>query len=152
MPFFLPRRLIDFEYLPTGGKEDDEEAKRYRFDTDFAFFVVNFHMSRADYESLTQTEKAFIMKAYENKIVTETTLINNAVANAVANVNRKKGKRWNPLWKKRPKKSDTEELKTIMAKVKREDSDKSWVEKIYANNGRLPQLRRLLERREKGHG
>lgn len=121
-------------------------------DTDFAFFVVNFHMSRADYESLTQAEKAFIMKAYENKIVMETSLINNAVSNAIANVNRKKGKRWKPLWKKRPKRAETEELKGIMARVIREDSDKSWVEKIYASNGRLPQLKRLLKRKEKEHG
>ena len=133
MPFFLPRKLTDLEYLGS-DQTPDEEAKRYRLDTDFAFFVVNFHMSRADFESLTPTEKALIMKAYENKVVMETQQMNNAVANAVANVMRKKGRPWRPLWKKKPQKADTKELAQLARDIQKKDKDKSWVDRILSAN------------------
>lgn len=148
MPFFLPRELVELEYLG-GQPTNDEEAKQYRFDTDFAFFVVNFHMSRADYESLTQREKAFIRKAYENKVVFETTMIDNAVNNAVANALRKKGRSAAPLWKKKPKRADNEKLRAELKKGSKE-IDKSWVEKIYAANGNLKRLTKLRKDRNNG--
>lgn len=55
LPFFLPRRLIEFEYF--SSEEADQEymeiAEPYQKDIDFAFFVVNFGYSRSDYDALT---------------------------------------------------------------------------------------------------
>lgn len=101
---------------------------------DFAFFAVNFGYSKADYESLTLTEKAFIRKAYEDKAVMSTSLLNKAVANAVSNVMRKKGKRPIKLWKKR---RSTIVDKTIMQNTikgvieNERRCGKSWIKKIY---------------------
>ena len=106
-------------------------------------------MSRADYESLTPSEKAFITKAYENKVVFETNMIADAVNNAVANAFRKKGASPKPLWKKKPKHGDTDELKAAWAKGSREN-DKSWVEKIYSANGNMKRLTKL--RKDKRNG
>ena len=106
-------------------------------------------MSRADYESLTPREKAFIAKAYENKVVFETNLINNAVNNAVANALRKKGSSPKPLWKKKPKHGDTDELKVAWTKGSKE-KDKSWVEKIYSANGNLKRLAKLRKDKRDG--
>lgn len=140
MPFFIPSRLIDFEYLG-GNVEPDEEynelAKEYQSDIDFAFFVVNFNYSKDDYLALTPREKAFIMKAWEGKMVSDSTHTRNAFLNAYANANRKKGAKFNDLWNKKPKKLDkevaTENLR-IVEDIEKE-SDKSWVDKIYAVNG-----------------
>ena len=144
MPFFLPRGLIDLEYLASDERVTDE-AKEYRHDTDFAFFVVNLGLSFVEAKSLTQREQLFLMKAYENKVVFESSLINQAVANAIYNVNRKKGKRAIPLWRKRPKKTDTEELKHLCNKLSQEN-DKSWVDKIWRANGNMYQLEKIKKR------
>ena len=42
---------------------------------------------------LTPAEKRFLLKAYEEKVVSDSTLLAAAVANAVGNVLRKKGKK-----------------------------------------------------------
>ncbi|SJZ37901.1 hypothetical protein [Garciella nitratireducens] len=139
MPFFIPRRLIDFEYFESG--EVDEEytklAKDYKNDIDFAFFAVNFNYSKSDYEELTPKEKTFIYKAWEDKIVRESTLLNNAVYNAIANSHRKKGKKYQKLWKKKPKSVDQDiaynNMKIIKDIEKRDG--KSWIEKIYKAGG-----------------
>ena len=144
MPFFLPRGLIDLEYLASDERVTDE-AKEYRHDTDFAFFVVNLGLSVEEAKSLTQREQLFLMKAYENKVVFESSLINQAVANAIYNVNRKKGKRAIPLCRKRPKKADTDELEHICNKLSQE-KDKSWVEKIWRSNGNMYQLEKIKKR------
>lgn len=98
---------------------------------------MNFGYSRADYSALTLTEKAFILKAYENKVVNDTTFLRNAVKNAVDNAFRKKGRRFLPLWKKAGAKKDrgTEQnmLSVIRENEKREG--KSWVAKIYSRQG-----------------
>ena len=78
------------------------------------------------------------MKAWEDKHVLETSLINKAVYNAEANVNRKKGKRAIPLWKSKPKKVDKKaavESHNIVNLVEMKEG-KSWVDKIYKANGR----------------
>lgn len=106
-------------------------------------------MSRADYESLTPREKAFITKAYENKIVFETNMIADAVNNAVANAFRKKGASPKPLWKKKPKHGDTTDLKVAWMKGSKE-KDKSWVEKIYKANGSLKRLMKLRKDKRDG--
>lgn len=102
---------------------------------DFAFFVVNFQYSKADYEQLTATEKVFIYKAWENKVVTESTILSNAVFNAVSNAFRKKGKKYTPLW---PKKNTLSEEKRednirLMDEIKQK-SDTNWIKKMRENN------------------
>ena len=71
---------------------------------DFAFFAVNFHYSKADYMALTPAEKAFIYKAWEDKTVSDTTLIRDAVLNAVSNALRKKKRKERHDWRKRKQK------------------------------------------------
>ncbi len=98
---------------------------------------MNFGYSRRDYYELTPTEKAFILKAYENKVVTDTTLLRNAVKNAVDNAFRKKGRRFMPLWKKAGTKKDKDAEKNMIEIIKRSEEieGKSWVAKIYAAQG-----------------
>lgn len=60
---------------------------------DFAFFVANFGYSRTDYDALTRKEKMFIYKAWENKLVADSTHLYNAVFTAVYNATRQKRKR-----------------------------------------------------------
>ena len=148
MPFFLPRRLVEFEYL--NGVEKDYEyeeiAKDYQNEIDFAFFVVNFGYSKEEYESLTAKEKLFIYKAYENKIVTNTTLIRDSVLNAINNALRKKGKKFQALWKKKQKLVDKDILKEHLKIVEETEAKegKSWVDKIYkANRLKKPKRREI---------
>lgn len=103
---------------------------------DFAFFVVNFNYSKADYDALTEREKLFIRKAYETKTVTDTTLIRDAVFNAVWNVNRKKGRSFRQLWRKATKPADTSKAKDDMKLIKEiEKKESDWISRIYAANG-----------------
>lgn len=140
MPFFIPSQLIEFEYF--SGNPDNEYsklAKPYQRDIDFAFFAVNFGYSKADYQALTLREKMFIYKAWENKTVSETTHIRNAVQNAVANALRKKGKKAVELWKKkRQHTANLEVIETnldVVAQVEAKEG-KSWVDRIYEANGK----------------
>ncbi|HIX48811.1 MAG TPA: hypothetical protein H9981_07370 [Candidatus Mediterraneibacter caccavium] len=119
-------------------------AEPYLKEIDFAFFAVNFGYSKADYEALTQREKAFIYKAWENKNVSDTTFIYNAVFTATYNVNRKKNKRALKLWRKAlVRKADKEvihdNLKIILEVEEKEG--KSWITQIYRENG-LPAPRK----------
>ncbi len=146
MSFFLPRRLVELEYLvgDSDGPIDTEYeqlAESYRDDIDFAFYFVNFGTTKAEYLELTKREKYFIRKAHENKIVQENTLMRNAVLNAVGNAMRKKNQKFIDLWKKGRKELDKDlasnNLK-IITEVE-ETEGKSWVDKIYhANNLRRP--------------
>ena len=93
---------------------------------------------------MTQREKAFIYKAWENKTVSDTTFIYNAVFTAAYNVNRKKNKRALKLWRKaRVRKADKEvihdNLKIILEVEEKEG--KSWIAQIYRANG-LPAPRK----------
>ena len=108
-------------------------AKPYRNVTDFAFFAGNFHYSKADYMALTPTEKAFIYKAWEDKTVSDTTLIRDSVLNAVTNALRKKNSRFKKLWKKVQQKADTEKAKdNIKIALEIEEKEgKGWIDKIY---------------------
>lgn len=139
MPFFLPSRLVDFEYFDTSNedKEYDRLAKDYQKEIDFAFFVVNFGYSKADYEALTRKEKVFIYKAWENKTVQESTHLRNSVLNAVNNALRKKGKKFVHLWKKKQKKLDKDVAKENMKIIRTVESNegKAWVDLIYKANG-----------------
>lgn len=133
--------MIAYEYFRTGGQgssinqKEAEEAKSYQYDRDLAFFVVNFHYTPAEYDALTPRQRAFIMKAYENKVVTDTTWIRDAVLNAEYNVKRKKHKPFRKLWnrilqvKKEDAKAEIDIIKKIDAK------EKGWVQLIYKNSG-----------------
>lgn len=98
---------------------------------DFAFFAVNFGYSRPDYDSLTETEKAFIYKAYEDKVVRESSILRDAVHNAIINALRKKGSSPKELWTRR---TTEEEIKTAKQNVKLileiEKNEKGWVDRI----------------------
>lgn len=139
MPFFLPRRLIEYEYFSGESDPDYEKiSKPYRKEIDFAFFAVNFGYSKADYEELTPKEKAFIYKAWEEKIVSDSYHIYNAVFTATYNVNRGKNKKALKLWRKaKTRKADMEIIQNNL-KIIREVEQKegtAWIEKIYRVNG-----------------
>ena len=139
MPFFLPRRLIEYEYF-SGEPDPDYEkiAKPYQKEIDFAFFGVNFGYSKTDYEELTPKEKAFIYKAWEEKIVSDSYHVYNAVFTATYNVNRGKNKKALKLWRKaKVRKADMEIIQDNL-KIIREVEQKegtAWIEKIYRANG-----------------
>lgn len=79
----------------------------------------------------------FIRKAYENKVVTESTLIRDAVLNAIANSRRKRGKSLIKLWKKVTKRADHKAIRDnmdIIAEIEKKET--GWIEKIYAANGK----------------
>lgn len=139
MPFFLPSRLIDFEYFGSSGQNSqyDEIAKDYEKDIDFAFFVVYFHYTKNDYEALTPKERLFIYKAWEDKTVSDSYNLRNAVNNAIVNANRKKGKKAIPLWKKKQKRLDKNVAEENMKLVENAEikDGKGWVGMIYAANG-----------------
>lgn len=136
----MPNTLIDFEYfggsLPT--KKEQEIAKPYQREIDFAFFVANFGYSKADYDAITPKEKAFIYKAWENKTISDSYLLYNVVFTAVYNANRPKRKKPLKLWKKRGQRivdmeTVNENLK-IVKQIDQQEGD-SWVRKVYqANN------------------
>ena len=138
MPFFLPSRLVELKYL--AGDEPDIEyltlARSYQDDIDFAFFVAEFGYTRDDYEALTQRQIAFIKKAWEDREVRQTNLINAAVSNALANAHRKKGRGPIPLWKKTEKVDVTKAKEGIKIVKDMDKRDDSWIKKIWAANRR----------------
>lgn len=138
MPFFLPRCLVELEY---SGKGEVDPVKmkyldKYSEEVDFAFFVVNFHYSKEDYEQLTPKDKMFIRKAFEEKIVRESTEMRNSVLNAVINALRKKNQKFVELWKKKQKpvnKGLVEKQIDIIMDIEERDG-KNWVDAIYRAN------------------
>lgn len=105
---------------------------------DFAFFVVNFGYTKADYEALTPAEKLFIRKAYEDKTVSDSSLFEKAVEVAIGNtVCRKKGKRALSLWHKQQRPADKAIVKKQIEIVKEiEDKNgKDWVQLVYKAAG-----------------
>ena len=118
-------------------KRKIELAKPFSDEMDLAFFVVNFGYSKSEYQELTEAEKLFIRKEHEKKSINDTTYIRDAVFNAVTNALRKKGSRFQELFKKRPARADKEfnqEAMSIVLEVEERDG-KSWVDKIYQANG-----------------
>lgn len=115
-----------------------EEEKEYHRLIDFSFFVANFSYTKQDYDALTATEKSFIRKAWENKQVLETSLINNAMINALGNLHRKKGKKWIRLWSPKPKQTDKETQIDYLSTVEEMEKEqgKGWVELIYRASGK----------------
>ena len=125
--------------------ELDRIAEPYRKDMDFAFFAVNFGYSKADYEALTPREKIFLLKAWENKLVSDTTFIYNAVFTASYNVNRGKRKRALKLWRKaRVQKADMDVISENLGIIREVEAreGKGWVDLIYERNGlKKPEMR-----------
>lgn len=104
---------------------------------DFAFFAVNFHYSKDDYNALTPAEKAFIFKAWEDKTVSDSTMLRDAVLNAVSNAFRKKGKKFKKLWKRKQEKADLEIVRDnykIIMEVEAKEG-KAWIDKVLRANG-----------------
>lgn len=138
MPFFLPRRLVELEYLK--GETDpeyDKLAEPYRNDMDFAFFAVNLGYSKRDYYELAPREAAFIRKAWEEKLVSDNTLMRNAVLNAVSNALRKKNSRFRELWKKFGRPVDKEKVEDnlkIIQDIEAKEG-KEWIDRIMKANG-----------------
>lgn len=83
-------------------------------------------------------EKLFIRKAYETKLVNDTTYTRNAVLNATVNANRKKGKKFVELFKKKQVKADKAYNLSALHVIEavEEKEGKSWVDKLYAGIGR----------------
>lgn len=139
MRFFLPKRLVELEYLDSEPDEEYEEiAKPYHNEIDFAFFVVNFGYSKRDYEELTPREKHFIMKAWENKMITDSYNSYNASFTAFYNANRPKRKKALKLWKKKTiriaDKDVVQDHISIAKNVERKEG-KSWIELLFRKNG-----------------
>lgn len=142
---YVPLELVEYKYFesttdaPITDKQKElaRLARSYSYEQDLAFFVVNFGMSKQEYSHLTETEKMFIRKEYESKLVNEMTHMRNAVLNAVNNAMRKKGKSFIELFKKKNEKADKEynehAIKIIIDMEKKQG--KSWVNKIYEANG-----------------
>lgn len=120
-------------------------AEPYLKDIDFAFFAVHFGYSKSDYEELTSREKAFLYKAYEDKVISDGYSMYNAVFTAVYNANRPKQKKALKLWRKaKTQKADMETVKGNMA-IAREVEEKEgrgWVGLVYKKNGLKPPGRR----------
>ncbi|EOR25020.1 hypothetical protein A499_06450 [Niallia nealsonii AAU1] len=93
-------------------------------------------MSKSEFDSLTEVEKMFIRKAHENKFLKDTTWIRNAVLNAEANINRKKGKKFIDLFPKKAHKVDKDYNENAVKNIlgMEEKKGKSWVEKIFKAN------------------
>ena len=96
-------------------------------------------MSKKEYGELTPAERAFIYKAWEDKIVRDTTYMRDAVMNAEYNVNRKKGRRFRKLWTPVGRISNTEkrtydDTRKRILEIEKEKPT-NWVQKIYEVNG-----------------
>lgn len=139
MPFFLPKRLIEFEYLNISEDSDEyiKEAEPYRKDMDFAFFAVNFGFSKSEYEELTPREINFLYKAYENRMVSQSYMLYNAVFTAMYNVNRPKNRRMLKLFhKQKTQKADMQVVEDNMRIVEETDiNDGNWLERLYRESG-----------------
>lgn len=85
---------------------------------------------------LPHAEKAFIYKAYENKTISTSTMIRDAVLNAEGNLHRKKGSPFRKLWKKKQQKADKVTVQQNMNEIMQiEKNEKGWIDAIYEANG-----------------
>lgn len=115
-----------------------EVERRHKRTSDFAFFVANFGFTKDEFLDLTPKETAFILKAWENKVVLETSLQNRAVVNAVGNVFRKKGAKWAKLWQKKAEPTNKDEQQNLLSAVDEleQKNGKDWVTELYRASGR----------------
>ncbi len=94
--------------------------------------MVNFGFSRREYDDLTKKEKAFIVKEWETKLVRDVTFARDAHLNAIVNGTPRKSRRFIELFKKKPKKTDAEELRNTYEGILAYEKQKgtSWVDRI----------------------
>lgn len=79
-------------------------------------------------------------------------MVNKAIINAMVNtVCRKKHGRYRRMWTKPPQREEGEEMRAKLIKLVKESKqeNKSWVDKIYAANGKLDQLKKLRMRKRR---
>lgn len=114
-----------------------ELARDFSYERDLAFFVVQVGMSRTEFDLLTEKEKMFIRKEHENKFIHDTTWLRNAVLNAEANINRKKGKKFIELFLKKTRKADKDYNDNAITNIleMEEQKGKGWVDRVYQANG-----------------
>ena len=99
-----------------------------------AFFVVNFGFSKDEYYDLTPVEKALIYKAWEDKVVLDTTMQYKAMATAIRNTINLSKRRRPPvkLWTKKQKKADLKRVEEDIRIVNEiTNNNKDWIKKIY---------------------
>lgn len=140
MSFSVPGRLVHLDYLSgddTRTKEEKEEDSPYEGVRDYAFFRVNLGMHRQEYDFLTPLEREFMLKAYEDRMVTNVHRIYSACFAASYNVGRRKGKRAiEPLRKAQSKNQIDPELLESQISIIREIDQKegtAWVDKVYSS-------------------
>lgn len=131
--------MIGLEYLQGSSDAEYEKlAEPFHKEMDFAFFASNFGYSKADYNAITKKEQAFLIKAIETRIVSQTTLMYNAIYTAVYNAMRPKNKRALKLWIKpktqRANMQTASENLRIVNEVE-EKEGKGWIDQIYRANG-----------------
>lgn len=104
---------------------------------DFAFFAVNFGFSKSEYEELTPREINFLYKAYENRMVSQSYMLYNAVFTAMYNVNQPKNRRMLKLFhKQKTQKADMQVVEDNMRIVEETDiNDGNWLERLYRESG-----------------
>lgn len=152
--FFIPPGLIDYEYFDTQpiSGEQKQEREPFQREIELAFFMTEFGLSKRDYEDLTPAEIAFIMKAWEEKTVRNTTYIRDAVYNATINANRKKRARFIKLWRKtgKIKEDKVQDYKEKITKIEdiEKAEGKSWLEKVFAGAG----IKNKRNKKEKSGG
>lgn len=115
-------------------------AEPFQYEKELAFFVVKIGMSRKEFDQLTETEKMFITKEYENKFIHDTTWMRNAVLNATGNANRKKSAKFQELFPKKQAKADVEyntKAAEVIERIEKKNG-KGWVERILQRNGMKP--------------
>ena len=118
LPFFLPNELIGFRYLTTSAEDKGtEKAGEFQREIDLAFFIVNFGFTKRDYMELTPRERAFVYRAWEDKLVRDSQLNHDATLLAEANAHRKRGRSVKPLWTKHGR-VDPEEMQRLVQKEK----------------------------------
>lgn len=112
--------LTEYEYFTVEARED-EGARPFLRDMDFAFFAANFGWSLSDYEAITPIQRLFILKEWERKTVRDTDMLKGVVELAIANVHRGKGKTYRKLWQKKAKAGDMpvtyDEAKALKAAI-----------------------------------
>ena len=116
------RELVDYEYFEPAPEnpEYDKKAALFSEEMDFAWFVAKFGWSKAEYNQITPVERRFIKKEYESDTVERQALMQSTFELAIANVMRKKGKKYKKLFKRIKKIADDQPLTRDEAKqVKR---------------------------------
>jgi len=125
-------------YQPTPKDEKLAKlAQPFLDEMELAFFVVEIGMSKSEYESLTETEKLFIKKRYEQKFINDTIWMRNAMLNAVSNALRKKNQKFRDLFPKKQHKADKEYNKNaieVINRIEKRDG-KGWVDLVYKRAG-----------------